>query len=260
MLKDNQLTIRKAFPCESREIEQLHKKAFGTTSKIPSIFSSIHISRYIFYVISESLYQQESEKNLFFVAHIAENLAGYLQAKILDTQNLHINYIAVDPKFQNQGIGRALFAYLKNYFEQFEIKKLTLDVEQSNDIAYQWYRKFGFETKYHTYNYCRSINEFPVKECSFKVINWLDSEAWQYTYGFSMVKLSIGSSDILNIGRLSNHYWRINDSNYLNNTGLTYVLKVLDKNRPDLLISSKTKPKGNSACQEIVFRMEKLLK
>lgn len=265
MLKDSTIKIRKALSDEGKDIEKIHREVFykdtdGEEGISHSIFSSPNISRYISALILESLHQQGCEENIFLVAQFRSALVGYLHIRALDNI-LHINNIAVAPEFQGKGIGKSLFEHLQNYIYYFKAERLTLDVDESNKVAFQWYRNLGFEIKYHTYNYCISIENFQLQECSFKVVNWLDSEAWQQTFGFSRISLLINNSEIIKIGRLLDNYWRVDDYEYIMKyPGLTYALKVIDRNRNYLLVYSKNPTYLNSTSQKkVVFRMEKLL-
>jgi hypothetical protein len=175
-------------------------------------------------------------------------------------KSLHINYIAIDPAFQGKGVAGYLFSYIEGYAYKLKLKKLTLDVDKSNSIAVRWYQKLGFDTAYFNYIYNVPVGNFQLKKCSFKISNWLESEAWQYTFGFSKIILSINNFDNIIVGRLNNNYWRIDNAEYLKNDGFIYALHKIDKYRNGLLINSKeTILLEDFLPEEVVLRMEKTL-
>ena len=57
-----------------------------------------------------------------------------------------INYFAIKKSFQRQGYGSALMKYLLRECEKFKIKKLLLEVSQSNLVAEKFYSQFDFFT------------------------------------------------------------------------------------------------------------------
>ena len=57
-----------------------------------------------------------------------------------------INYFAINNKFRNKGIGSHLMNYLIKVCEKINIKKLQLEVSQSNVAAEKFYCRFDFFT------------------------------------------------------------------------------------------------------------------
>lgn len=56
-----------------------------------------------------------------------------------------IEEIAVDPQFQHQGIGRELFAFLKEDAKQRGMQKIELEVWSFNKHAIEFYEALGFQ-------------------------------------------------------------------------------------------------------------------
>jgi ribosomal protein S18 acetylase RimI-like enzyme len=260
MMKDSQLSLRKALPDDSKDIELLQRQAFSTESLSRTIFSSPDISRYISYLITESLYQQGCEENLFFVAHIGKTLAGYLHTRV-SPDALHINYLAVAPDYQGKGIGKSLLKELQNFAANRDVKRLTLDVDETNKYAFQWYHNLGFSKTNKTYVYCQAIDELNKEKCKFKISGWLNAEAWQYAFGFSRFVLELSNLPKLNVGRIGKIYWRIDEAQSLKNPKVIYALKTIDAAR-NYILSSCEIPLSfiNTEPKETIFRMEKLLK
>jgi len=57
-----------------------------------------------------------------------------------------INYFVVNKNFRNKGFGSYLMSYLIKKCEKLNLKKLLLEVSQSNVIAERFYSRFDFST------------------------------------------------------------------------------------------------------------------
>jgi len=57
-----------------------------------------------------------------------------------------INYFVIKKKFRNQGFGSYLMSYLIKKCEKLNLKKLLLEVSQSNVTAERFYSRFDFST------------------------------------------------------------------------------------------------------------------
>ena len=58
---------------------------------------------------------------------------------------LNLHDLAVSPRFQGQGVGKALLAALEDRARQMGCCKITLEVLEGNTVAQGLYRKQGFE-------------------------------------------------------------------------------------------------------------------
>ena len=59
---------------------------------------------------------------------------------------VQINYFAVKKQFRRKGFGSYLMNYSIKYCEKLKIKKILLEVSESNSIAENFYNKFNFYT------------------------------------------------------------------------------------------------------------------
>jgi ribosomal-protein-alanine N-acetyltransferase len=78
------------------------------------------------------------------VAEIDGEIAGYTSLRIVGSE-ADINTIAVATKFQNQGVGSQLYAWLEDCALSMQVHQLFLDVRSDNEIAIHMYQKLGFE-------------------------------------------------------------------------------------------------------------------
>jgi len=76
-------------------------------------------------------------------AGVAIYLEGFSTFACRPLLNLHD--LAVSPRFQGQGVGKALLAALEDRARQMDCCKITLEVLEGNTVAQGLYRKLGFE-------------------------------------------------------------------------------------------------------------------
>ena len=60
-------------------------------------------------------------------------------------EEAHITILAIDPRFQGQGLGQALLWVLLTSANRRQLERATLEVRASNSIALSLYKKFGFK-------------------------------------------------------------------------------------------------------------------
>ncbi len=60
-------------------------------------------------------------------------------------EEAHLTVIAIEPDYQNQGLGQLLLCQLLEEAVQQKLERATLEVKTSNQIALNLYQKFGFK-------------------------------------------------------------------------------------------------------------------
>ena len=75
-----------------------------------------------------------------------------------------INYFVVNKKFRKKGFGSYLMSYLINKCEKLNLKKLLLEVSQSNFTAERFYSRFDFSTVGVRKNYYKDGSHALLKE------------------------------------------------------------------------------------------------
>ena len=75
-----------------------------------------------------------------------------------------INYFVVDQKFRQKGFGSFFMSYLIKKCEKSNLKKLLLEVSQSNVTADRFYSRFDFSTVGIRKNYYRDGSHALLKE------------------------------------------------------------------------------------------------
>ncbi len=75
-----------------------------------------------------------------------------------------INYFVINNKFRKKGFGSYLMRYLIKKCEKLNLKKLLLEVSQSNVIAERFYSRFDFSTVGIRKNYYKDGSHALLKE------------------------------------------------------------------------------------------------
>ena len=86
----------------------------------------------------------------------------YVVQTIID--EVQINYFAIKKKFRRLGFGSYLMNYLIKQCEKVNIKKLLLEVSETNSIAEIFYSKFNFLTVGRRKNYYKDGSDAVLKE------------------------------------------------------------------------------------------------
>ena len=76
----------------------------------------------------------------------------------------HINYFVVNKKFRKKGFGSYLMSHLIKKCEKLNLKKLLLEVSQSNVTAERFYSRFDFSTVGIRENYYKDGSHALLKE------------------------------------------------------------------------------------------------
>ncbi|WP_079509368.1 GNAT family N-acetyltransferase [Mesobacillus jeotgali] len=92
----------------------------------------------------------ESERNLFLVAEADERLVGFSRCEGNDLKRFRhkIEFgVVVLKEFWGYGIGKNLLQESIHWADEKGIKKMTLNVMETNEAARKLYEKFGFEVE-----------------------------------------------------------------------------------------------------------------
>ena len=86
-----------------------------------------------------------SDKNYIYMAAEAEDEPAGYAGCVMTPPDADITNIAVDEKFRNRGIGRALMEGLLRALSDRNIENVFLEVRESNNAAIRLYEREGFE-------------------------------------------------------------------------------------------------------------------
>ena len=94
---------------------------------------------------------------------LSNNVIGICVFQVV-LDEAQINYFVVNKKFRKKGFGSYLMSYLIKKCEKLNLKKLLLEVSQSNVIAERFYSRFDFSTVGIRKNYYKDGSHALLKE------------------------------------------------------------------------------------------------
>ena len=86
----------------------------------------------------------------------------YVVHLIID--EVHINYFSIKKRYRRRGYGSYLMKYLIKECKKLNIKKILLEVSETNSIAEVFYSKFNFSTVGRRKNYYKDGSDAVLKE------------------------------------------------------------------------------------------------
>ncbi|HPP06174.1 MAG TPA: ribosomal protein S18-alanine N-acetyltransferase [Syntrophorhabdaceae bacterium] len=127
------------------EILEIERRSFPTPWTKTMFLESFSSDIYKNFVIEE---QKEKTKEVI----------GYLMTYYVLSE-CHITNFAVKPQFRKKGYGTILFSHVIDYFRKKGVVEFFLEVRESNNVAINLYRKFGFEIVGRRKRYYSDTNE-----------------------------------------------------------------------------------------------------
>ena len=120
---------------------------------------------------SEEQWNNEFEKEgvRIFGLSLSGLLIGVCVFQIV-IDEAQINYFAIDNKFQGEGYGTNLMRFIIKECKRLEIKKLLLEVSETNFAAGSFYKKFDFLTVGIRKKYYKDGANAFLKEKDLKII------------------------------------------------------------------------------------------
>ena len=97
---------------------------------------------------------------------LGEKLIGIYVIQII-IDEVQINYFSIRQKYRQKGYGHYLMRYLIKECEKLNIKKLLLEVSETNSIADIFYGKFNFLTVGRRKNYYKDGSDALLKQKIF---------------------------------------------------------------------------------------------
>jgi len=105
---------------------------------------------------AESLELAYQQTSIATIAEFEGEIVGY-QYSTTGTMGGHLARLAVKPSHQGNGIGYALLHDLLKQFNRWDVKNVTVNTQQKNQISLALYEKAGFKPTGESYRIYRSI-------------------------------------------------------------------------------------------------------
>ena len=135
------VNIRKMIFKDLDEIMEIEKRSFFTPWTKTMFLESLSSEIYKNFVIEE-----QNEVIVYIMLY-------YIQ------DEGHITNFAINPLFRKKGYATKLLSYVIDYFKKKSIVEFFLEVRESNKVAINLYRKFGFEIIGRRKRYYSDTNE-----------------------------------------------------------------------------------------------------
>ena len=105
----------------------------------------------------------KKEGTKIFVLLISNLIIGICVFQVV-LDEAQINYFVIHQKFRNRGFGTHLMSFLIKQCEKLNLRKLLLEVSQSNITAERFYSNFAFSTVGIRKNYYKDGSDAVLKE------------------------------------------------------------------------------------------------
>lgn len=95
---------------------------------------------------SKTMFLESLSSNIYknFVIEVQKEIVGYIMLyHVVD--EAHITNFAIKPLFRKKGYGTKLLSFTIKHLKEKDVVEFFLEVRESNKIAINLYRKFGFE-------------------------------------------------------------------------------------------------------------------
>lgn len=109
-------------------------------------------------IIDEIIFENNRDRENFIVSRLNSTVVGYLLSSRVGSY-ASLNQICVDPAHRGKRIGQHLLDQFISLMRQKKMDEIGLFVEIGNYAAIQLYRKFGFVTSSHYYQYDVSMED-----------------------------------------------------------------------------------------------------
>ncbi len=109
---------------------------------------------------SDAFYNELSSNKLahYFVGRVGDRIVAYGGVWVI-LEDSHITTLAVDPAYRGRRFGETLLLRLIDEAIERGAAWITLEVRESNTVAQQLYRKYGFTTVTMRHGYYSDDNE-----------------------------------------------------------------------------------------------------
>ena len=132
----------------------IKKMNFKDLENIKEILTSKFDNFWNYNVLKEEL---ENENSKYLVAKIDNEIIGFAGIKII-LDEADIMNIVVKKNFRNNGIGSLLLKNLISLSKELRLSSILLEVDETNIVAINLYKKFDFKEIGNRKNYYKNNN------------------------------------------------------------------------------------------------------
>ncbi|EOP54673.1 acetyltransferase [Bacillus cereus VDM053] len=141
-------TIRSAAETDAEQLSEIRVQIDGETENMDREAREGFIDKIGFQKIIKT--DSEETKNLFLVAEVHNRIVGFSRCEGSNLKRLSHKVefgVCILREFWGYGMGKSLLQQCIQWADENEVKKISLQVLETNEKAIQLYKKLGFEVE-----------------------------------------------------------------------------------------------------------------
>ncbi|MEG7843446.1 GNAT family N-acetyltransferase [Bacillus mobilis] len=141
-------TIRSASETDAEQLSEIRVQIDGETENMDREAGEGFIDKKGFQKIIKT--DREEIKNLFLVAEVHNRIVGFSRCEGSNLKRLthKVEFgVCILKEFWGYGMGKSLLQQSIQWADENEVKKISLQVLETNEKAIQLYKKLGFEVE-----------------------------------------------------------------------------------------------------------------
>ncbi|MGE7863564.1 N-acetyltransferase family protein [Bacillus mobilis] len=141
-------TIRSAVETDAEQLAEIRVQIDGETENMDREAGEGFIDKKGFQKIIKT--DREEMKNLFLVAEVHNRIVGFsrCEGSMLKRLTHKVEFgVCILKEFWGYGMGKSLLQQSIQWADENEVKKISLQVLETNEKAIQLYKKLGFEVE-----------------------------------------------------------------------------------------------------------------
>ncbi|EJQ71110.1 hypothetical protein IG7_02563 [Bacillus cereus HuA2-4] len=141
-------TVRSAAETDAEQLSEIRVQIDGETENMDREAGEGFIDKIGFQKIIKT--DSEEMKNLFLVAEVHNRIVGFLRCEGSNLKRLShkIEFgVCILREFWGYGMGKSLLQQSIQWADENEVKKISLQVLETNEKAIQLYKKLGLEVE-----------------------------------------------------------------------------------------------------------------
>lgn len=233
-------TIRRAHNSDYRSIYRMKQEAFRGYL-LYGVYQTRASMRYLRKLLSQPA---EDSINHFYLLECNGIPMGYYHA-LATGEKLHLNYIAVDRDVRGQGVGEELLRHYESLARELKLRRLSVDVYESNPTALKWYLSKGYARigeKYQLRVAVPKSANIGLKPLSFSPEDWERARKQEAYWGFSRLECKLGNASIT-VGIIGGNTCRLMSYSNIEQESAAYlVCQMFAGRRGVLIIDADTRP------------------
>ncbi|MDV6037873.1 GNAT family N-acetyltransferase [Bacillus sp. SM-B1] len=141
-------TIRSAAETDAEQLSEIRVQIDGETENMDREAGEGFINKIGFQNIIKT--DSEESKNLFLVAEVHNRIVGFSRCEGANLKRLSHKVefgVCILKEFWGYGMGKRLLQQSIHWADENQIKRISLQVLETNEKAIQLYKKLGFEVE-----------------------------------------------------------------------------------------------------------------